>query len=58
MPKRLHVHELQIIGLFYSTVSSAVNAMACVLVEDFIKPYSNWKDETYKWLSKSKTTRF
>jgi len=44
-----------LVSFFHSTVSSAVNAMACVLVEDFIKPHSNWKDDTYKWLSKGKS---
>jgi len=40
---------------FCSTVSSAINAIACVLLEDFVKPHSNWKDNTYKWFSKSMT---
>uniref|UniRef100_H2YIT7 Sodium-coupled monocarboxylate transporter 1 n=1 Tax=Ciona savignyi TaxID=51511 RepID=H2YIT7_CIOSA len=35
-----------------STVSSGINAMSCVTVEDFIKPVTKWSDTTYTWVSK------
>nr|XP_002121367.1 sodium-coupled monocarboxylate transporter 1 isoform X2 [Ciona intestinalis] len=35
-----------------STVSSGINAMSCVTVEDFIKPATKWSETTYTWLSK------
>uniref|UniRef100_H2YIT5 Sodium-coupled monocarboxylate transporter 1 n=1 Tax=Ciona savignyi TaxID=51511 RepID=H2YIT5_CIOSA len=38
--------------VFFSTVSSGINAMSCVTVEDFIKPVTKWSDTTYTWVSK------
>lgn len=38
-----------------STVSSGINAMATVTVEDFVKPFSKFKPNTYAWMSKGKT---
>nr|XP_002119750.3 sodium-coupled monocarboxylate transporter 1-like [Ciona intestinalis]XP_026695018.1 sodium-coupled monocarboxylate transporter 1-like [Ciona intestinalis]XP_026695019.1 sodium-coupled monocarboxylate transporter 1-like [Ciona intestinalis] len=35
-----------------STISSGMNAMACVALEDFIRPYTNWRPRTYTILSK------
>ncbi|XP_076801198.1 sodium-coupled monocarboxylate transporter 1-like [Clavelina lepadiformis] len=35
-----------------STVSSGINAMACVTIEDFIKPVTNWSETKYTWVSK------
>ncbi|XP_039270914.2 sodium-coupled monocarboxylate transporter 1-like isoform X1 [Styela clava] len=35
-----------------STVSSGINAMATVTIEDFIKPVTKWKPNTYTWTSK------
>ncbi|CAK8690687.1 sodium-coupled monocarboxylate transporter 1-like [Clavelina lepadiformis] len=35
-----------------STISSGMNAMACVALEDFIKPFTKWKTKTYTLLSK------
>ncbi|CAK8690688.1 sodium-coupled monocarboxylate transporter 1-like [Clavelina lepadiformis] len=35
-----------------STISSGMNAMACVVLEDFIKPFTKWKTKTYTLLSK------
>ncbi|XP_039271185.2 sodium-coupled monocarboxylate transporter 2-like isoform X1 [Styela clava] len=35
-----------------STVSSGINAMACVTVEDFIRPFVTWEEKTLTWLSK------
>jgi len=45
-----------IIWLFYifsfSTVSTGINGMSCVVVEDFLKPYTNWNEAKYLWISK------
>lgn len=30
-----------------STISSGINAMACVVLEDFIRPVSDWRELTY-----------
>lgn len=35
-----------------STVSSGINAMSCVTMEDFVKPFTKWSDIRYNWLSK------
>ncbi|XP_076801199.1 sodium-coupled monocarboxylate transporter 1-like [Clavelina lepadiformis] len=35
-----------------STVSTAITAMASVTVEDFVKPYFNWEDNTFTWVSR------
>lgn len=35
-----------------STVSSSINAMAAVTVEDMIKPYTNMSEKHLTWLSK------
>ena len=44
-------HNLMI-SSFCSTISSAMNAMACVTLEDFIKPYTNMLSRTYTMISK------
>jgi len=31
-----------------STISSGINAMACVTIEDFVKPRTHWSDKSYK----------
>jgi len=35
-----------------STISSGINAMACVTLEDFIRPYTSWSEKSYKNLSR------
>nr|XP_039271472.1 sodium-coupled monocarboxylate transporter 1-like isoform X2 [Styela clava] len=35
-----------------STVSSGINAMATVSIEDFVKPCSNLSERTYMWITK------
>ena len=37
-----------------STVSTAITALASVTVQDFMKPFSNWKEATYMWISRGK----
>ncbi|XP_075065348.1 sodium-coupled monocarboxylate transporter 1-like isoform X2 [Mixophyes fleayi] len=41
-----------------STVSSSINALAAVTVEDLIKPYTNLSENKLSWLSKGMTTLF
>lgn len=35
-----------------STISTGINAMACVTVEDFLKPFTNFKSNTNGWISR------
>jgi len=35
-----------------STVSSTINAMAAVLIEDWLRPFTSWNDKTYLTVSK------
>nr|XP_039270916.1 sodium-coupled monocarboxylate transporter 1-like [Styela clava] len=35
-----------------STVSSGINAMATVTIEDLIKPFAKWSERTYMWITK------
>lgn len=45
------------LGLVHSsTVSSSINAMAAVTVEDMIKPYTNMSEKRLMWLSKGLST--
>nr|XP_039272101.1 sodium-coupled monocarboxylate transporter 1-like [Styela clava] len=46
---------LFVAGLFagcLSTVSSGINAMACVTVKDFIQPFVGWSQRVMTWVSK------
>ena len=36
----------------FSTVSSGINAMACVTIEDFIKPLTKLEESKYTWITK------
>ncbi|XP_039272339.2 sodium-coupled monocarboxylate transporter 1-like [Styela clava] len=36
-----------------STVSSGLNAMVTVTVEDFVKPHTRWSERKYTWFSKA-----
>ena len=36
----------------HSTVSSGINAIACVVVEDILKPNFVWTEKVYTWISK------
>jgi len=38
----------------FSTVSSGINAMSCVTIEDFIKPFTKLSERKYTWISKGK----
>ncbi|XP_013882462.1 sodium-coupled monocarboxylate transporter 1 isoform X2 [Austrofundulus limnaeus] len=38
-----------------STVSSSINALAAVTVEDLIRPYTNWSEKHLSWISKGMT---
>ena len=35
-----------------STVSTAITALASVTVQDFLKPYFNWSETSYTWISR------
>lgn len=35
-----------------STVSSGINSMACVTVQDFLRPFVKWQETTLTWWSK------
>lgn len=36
----------------YSTVSSSINALAAVTVEDLFRPYTNMSEKQLSWMSK------
>lgn len=36
----------------FSTVSSSINALAAVTIEDLIKPHTNLSEKQLSWLSK------
>lgn len=43
---------LYLLSLVHSTVSSSVNALAAVTIEDLIKPYTHMSEKHLSWTSK------